>query len=241
MKVKSTDILVRKKGYFIFKPFRLNNTLAVFSTKPRDYKQLKKNRKWLCDLLGLDYKELVCFNQPHSSNIFIAKESNIRKPPISGFDGAISNRRKAPIAIFSADCLPIFFLDTKKGIVALVHAGWRGSLEKISKKTVGVLKKKFEVNPHEIVVGFGPCIRSCCYEVEDEFSRMFPVGVTRRKKDKYYFDLIQENKVQLIDSGIKRRNIFDSGFCTSCNNDLFFSYRREGKRCGRMMSLICPK
>ena len=89
-------------------------------------------------------------------------------------------------------------------------------------------------------MGFGPAIRKCCYEVEEKFTQLFKSGIIK-KKNKTYLDLIANNKGQLLKSGVRRKNILDSGICTCCEDKDFFSFRREGDRAGRMMSVIMLK
>ncbi len=243
---KDKYILKKKNGYFIFDIFNKRNVLALFSIKPRTYKPIStlshkeaiENRKWLCRIAGLEYKKLVYPNQKHSTNIYVASvPSRYKESPVGDFDGLITLKKNLSLAIFTADCLPIFFMDERNAAIALAHAGWRGTHKKIAQKVVYKLKRELHTKPEDIIVGFGPCLRSCCYEVSGEFNKLFPRS-TIRKGARYYFDLIGENIAQLTASGIKEENIFDSEFCTSCNNELFFSYRKEGKDCGRTISVM---
>jgi YfiH family protein len=237
--------LNREAGYFTLGLFKERNIRAIFSIKPASYKSVSsprdegviKNRKRLCRLLGLDFKRLIHLNQVHDCNIYVAKNLKTIKPTERGFDAVITAEKKLPLAIFTADCLPIFFSDTNNAVIALAHAGWRGTHKKISQKVISRLKGEFNINPEDLIVGLGPSLRGCCYEVTGEFFRLFPDSITKKGK-RYYLDLIKENIGQLVESGVRKDNIFDSRFCTFCSNELFFSYRREGKDCGRTISLI---
>jgi len=102
------------------------------------------------------------------------------------------------------------------------------------------MKSNFKSDPSQILVGLGPAIRQCCYEVNSEFLERFPSSVVKRAH-KFYFDLAGENVEQLLACGVSSKNIFDCEICTSCNNDRFYSYRREGERAGRMASVIMLK
>ena len=104
-------------------------------------------------------------------------------------------------------------------------------------KTIRLMCKEFKGRPEYLQVAFGPAIRSCCYEVGSEFKHFFSGGLIERD-GRYYLDLLGINKRQILDSGVKEANIFDSGICTFCKNEDFFSYRKEGKSCGRIMSVI---
>jgi hypothetical protein len=93
-----------------------------------------------------------------------------------------------------------------------------------------------DCQPKDISVAFGPAIGVCCYEVSKDFQDYFPNEVVSRE-GKYYLDLKRVNKEQLREQGIEEKNIHDSDICTCCNHD-YFSYRREGKQTGRMISLM---
>ncbi len=243
--MNSECILNREAGYFTLGLFKERNVNAVFSIKPASYKSASsprdenviKNRKRICRLLGLDFKRLIHLNQIHDCNIYVAKNLKTTKSSERGFDAVITSEKKLPLAIFTADCLPIFFSDTKSTVIAIAHAGWRGTHKKISQKVISRLKAEFNINPEDLIVGLGPSLRGCCYEVTGEFLSLFPGSVIKKGK-RYYFDLIKENIDQLAESGVRKDNIFDSKLCTFCSNELFFSYRREGKDCGRTISLI---
>lgn len=200
------------------------------------------NRRNFLSGLGIDYRDLVCAKQVHKSSIVCAKEKDKGKGAlvydnaINNTDAFLTNGRNLPLAVFTADCLSIFFYDYICGCIGLAHAGWRSSKENIAMKAAGLMQEKFGCKVENLNAGFGPAIRRCCYEVGSEFKAYFPGGIMRRK-GRYYLDLIKINREQLLRSGIKSENIFDCGICTSCQNDDFFSYRREGKACGRMMSV----
>jgi copper oxidase (laccase) domain-containing protein len=99
------------------------------------------------------------------------------------------------------------------------------------------MQKEFNTHTEGLYVGLGPAIRSCCYEVGKEFINLFSYGLMERDGS-YYLDLVGINKKQALSLGVKEENIFDSGICTSCRNEDFFSFRKEGKSCGRIMSVI---
>lgn len=205
-----------------------------------------ENRKDFLKDFGLDYHDLVCAKQVHASTIKYAKEEDRGRgafsydDAIADTDAFITDKRNLPLAIFTADCLSVFLYDTKTPAIALIHAGWRSTKENISDKAIRLMQEKFNTRTQDLCAGFGPCIRSCCYEVSVEFRQFFPAGVIQRDGS-YYLDLIGINKKQILVAGVKEKNIFDSKVCTSCQNGEFFSYRKEGKACGRMMSVAMLK
>jgi YfiH family protein len=141
------------------------------------------------------------------------------------------------LAILTADCLPIFFFDPKTPAIGLAHAGWRSTQEDIVSKTLKLMKDTFNSQIEDVCIGFGPAIRKCCYEVQEEFNGPFPAHIIK-KGSRYYLDLAGANRKQVFDFGVRPQNFFDPEICTSCRNEDFFSYRREGESCGRMMSVI---
>ena len=162
------------------------------------------------------------------------------------------------LSIRTADCVPILLLDPQRPAVAAVHAGWRGALVRIVEKTAGQLVARHGATPGEMIAILGPCIQACCYEVgeevfdpfnlefsqaEDFFTRAQEPGNAQpssnpAKQDKWRLDLTRVVRRQLQDAGLAAQNITQSGYCTRCRGDLFFSYRGEPKRTGRMMTAI---
>ncbi len=211
-----------------------------------DTKGALDNRKHFLAKLGIDFQNLVSAGQIHGSAIkYVLKEDKGRgalsyDTSIPDTDSLITDKRNLPLAVFTADCLPIFLYDSKTPAIGLVHAGWRSTQENIIARTVELMKEKFNTPTAGLIVGFGPAIRKCCYEVEKKFIDFFSFGLVEKNK-RYYLDLAEINKKQLLDLGVEPLNIFDSGVCTSCQNENFFSYRKEGKNCGRMMSVLMLK
>jgi YfiH family protein len=156
---------------------------------------------------------------------------------INNCDGFITNKKNIALCIQTADCLPIFILDKKNGIISNLHAGWRSTVKKIIIKGINLLIELYNSNPKDIIISFGPCIRECCYEVSADFKNTFNKESIHNKKGRYYLNLIKENIEQAKTLGV--HNILsDSALCTSCNIDLFYSHRKEGLKSGRTMSLF---
>lgn len=205
-----------------------------------------KNRRDFLRELGIDYRDLVCAGQVHGSRVKFIEEKDKGKGALSAdtaipdTDAFITNRRNLPLAVFTADCLSVFIYDPRKSAIGLAHAGWRSSKENIVSKTVQLMQEKFGSLAQDLEAGFGPLIRQCCYEVGEEFNQHFNAGIIRRNS-RYYLDLAGINKKQLLDSGLKEENITDPQICTACRNEEFFSFRKEGVSCGRMMSVMMLK
>ncbi|MFC1675034.1 peptidoglycan editing factor PgeF [Candidatus Omnitrophota bacterium] len=205
-----------------------------------------ENRRRFLDPLGVSCQSLICAKQIHSSNIRrVGPEDKGRggksfDNSLIDTDGFITAEKGLALAVFTADCLPIFFYDQSTPAIGLIHAGWRGTGEGIAAKAVKLLQDNFDSKPKDLRVTFGPCIGLCCYEVGLDFSKKFDYGFEERD-GRYYLDLAGINKKQLLDAGVKSSNIFDDGGCTACKNNEFFSFRREGDSAGRMISVIMLK
>jgi YfiH family protein len=201
------------------------------------------NRRAFLQGTGADAGRLVCARQVHGERIACVSAADAGRgadSPESAFadtDALITDRRRLPLAIFTADCLPVFLYDAQKQVIGLVHAGWRGTKDNITGKTVHAMMENYGCQPENIYAGFGPAIRGCCYEVGSEFKDRFDHGLAQ-KDDSLYLDLARVNTEQLLRREVKRLNIFDSAVCTVCGSDGYFSYRREGQSSGRGMAVL---
>ncbi len=208
-----------------------------------DTQNALRNRINFLEPLGIDYRLLVCAKQVHSGSIRIVSQADkgsgalSYESAIADTDAFITDKSGLPLAIFTADCLSVFVYDPHAPAIGLVHAGWRSSKERILFKTIALMKERFNTDPRRICVAFGPAIRECCYEVGADFNDYFPGAVQQRGRA-YYLDLIRVNKLQALEAGVQEALITDSGICTCCRNEDLFSYRKEGKSCGRMMSVV---
>jgi len=204
------------------------------------------NRQSFLISLGIDYKDLVCAKQVHGNNVRYVNEADKGRgalaydASIPDTDGFITDVKGLPLAIFTADCLSVFLYDPQKPAIGLVHAGWRSSRDNIVACAIELMRDKFNTDPSRLTVGFGPRIKGCCYQVSPEFVNHFSWGLAERAGS-LYLDLAKANKKQLFDSGVRAENIFDYNYCTSCASEDFFSFRKEGKEAGRMLSVMMLK
>lgn len=168
-------------------------------------------------------KKIVSPQQTHSDFIQIVDE-RLEYP---NTDGLILAQKDVMIALRFADCTPLIFYDSKQNIGAVTHAGWRGTAQKIGPKTIEKMNIEYCTNPADVIAVIGPAIGVCCYEVSSDV-KMKLLGtvknITSLVKDKNV-DLKQINARQLEEIGVLKIDICP--YCTSCNNDLFYSYRKE--------------
>jgi len=241
---------LKNKKYRLFEGLPNSNLICAFSRRKRgnmslvygDTKHALNNRKDFLRELGINYEDLVCARQIHGKNIKYVEEQDKGKGALSydsaiaDTDGLITDKRNLPLAVFTADCLSIFLYEPKTPSIGLVHAGWRSSKENIAATVIELMQEKFNIKIKDLYVSFGPGIRGCCYEVGRDFGNFFPHEL-KEKAGHYYLDLVKINKKQVLRLGVRDTNISDTKICTSCQNEDFFSYRKEGNSCGRMMSV----
>ena len=156
-------------------------------------------------------------------------------------DALFTDEVRRGIGVRTADCVPLVFVDAQNHAVAAVHAGWRGSASAIVRRTLERMAQDCGTDAAHVWVALGPCIRECCYEVGDDvaaqFVTLFPEWEPR-SAGKTRLNLPEANRRHLISGGVSADHIFDSGLCTSCTPEHFFSYRREPQNPGRMLSAV---
>ena len=204
-----------------------------------------ENVKKFTTAIGVNSEDLVISDQIHSDVIKIVKSEDKGKGFLKDVDGLVTNVKDIPLMTVFADCVPIFLVDIAKQVIATSHAGWRGTKLKIGKKTVQVMANEYGSNPKDIIAVIGPSIGECCYEVDkqviDEFDSNFKdlsTFISPKEEGKYQLNLWNANRTSLKEAGLLDENIVISNLCTSCNSDLFYSYRKENGKTGRMSAVI---
>lgn len=239
--------------YNPFEKFNINTIAAAFSRRQDgnmslcygDIKNSLGNRKKFLGDIGIDYRNLICAKQVHGKNVEYVTEGNKGKGALdydSSFtdtDGFITDKKNVPIAILTADCLSVFIYDPRRPAIAILHAGWRSTEKNIAQSGVNRMQEKFGSVPQDLQIGFGPSIRSCCFEVENDFKSNFAFGLLKRD-GRIFMDIALINQRQLIDCGVREENIFDPALCTFSDDD-FFSFRKEAGHAGRLISVIMLK
>ncbi|HOY68003.1 MAG TPA: polyphenol oxidase family protein [Candidatus Ozemobacteraceae bacterium] len=178
--------------------------------------------------------------QIHGSHIHFVTSASVPGDQGDG-DAVVTAERGIPIGVFTADCLPVLLWN--EGVVAAVHAGWKGTRDDITGKTIAVLADRFGVSPASLNVAMGPCIGSCCLELGPEvpptfrdadegFMGLFSRGV------KWHLDLRGLNVVQALRRGVSLERIRHVSDCTMCLGERYFSYRGQKGRQGSLFSFI---
>jgi YfiH family protein len=193
---------------------------------------------------ALNLDTLATMRQVHGCDV----RSIARAVPTPECDGVVTDAPGLGLVVHTADCVPILMWAEKANAVSAVHAGWRGTLANVAAAAVAKLIGDKASSAEEIHVAIGPAIRECCFEVGDELVDAF-VDAGRDRDDisqpgpraRRHLDLIDDNRRQLIAAGVRPARIYDSGRCTACENERFYSYRKEGKGVGRLMGVIAVK
>ncbi len=209
-----------------------------------------ENYRLLCNCKGIDINNLVLGKQTHTNNVKTVTKfdcgTGIFKESFCDVDGLVTNQKGVALVTQYADCTPLVFLDTKNQVIATSHAGWRGTVKEIGKKTVEKMVNEFDCDPNNIIVGIGPCIKECCYEVDNpvfnEFSKLSYLDLSKIFKEKengrYMLNLVEANRQILINAGIPEDNFDLSDICTCCNCDTMHSHRKTKGERGNLALII---
>ncbi|GAE91721.1 uncharacterized conserved protein [Gracilibacillus boraciitolerans JCM 21714] len=228
----------RENGVSLF-PYESNNLGFHVEDNPDHVLQ---NRKRMANRINISLDNWVIADQVHNNHVQFIDEyyrgrgAFSREDAIKNTDGLITTSKKIVCTALFADCVPIYFLDRVKGIIAISHAGWRGTVANIVKQTI----KKFEElssNLDDIEVVIGPSICKSCYQVNDHVLQYVPSkyrSCYEGFNGEYHLDLKKLNQLLLLDEGIPASNIHISNYCTS-HHPMFFSHRKEQHPTGRMM------
>ena len=193
-------------------------------------------QKYLKDRTGQNIPQVFWRKQVHEDTVIVVDSLlSIASQPDA--DAYVTHQKNLPIAIRTADCVPVFIYDPIKKVIGLAHAGWKGTHKAIARKTVERMQDVYGCQWHDIGVYLGPSIRSCCYTVGHEFKAYFPQDITDHDDGTISVDLIGANRRQLLQMGLNPAQVIDSGECTCCNNK-YFSFRRDKEKAGRMISLM---
>ena len=218
-----------------------DNVKIAFTNRNVDAKS-SEDMKRFSDKYGFNYDNIVYNTQVHGADVRIVESGDDFTENGKEADGLITNFRNTPLLIFTADCVPVVFYDKKQGVVALAHAGWRGTYGNIAGEMVDVMTDKYGCEVVDIKTIIGPSVSVDNYEVSydliEKFSALEVQGYYKEVDGKYYLDLWKLNKELLKKCGILEDNIKIIDFCTVRDNDKFFSYRLDNATSKRIGTII---
>lgn len=191
------------------------------------------NRRAFFHAVGIEESNVAYPLQEHTNNVTMCSEPGL----YPHCDGVITSRKNLFLAISIADCTPIVLFDTKKRVIAGIHAGWRGTAKHIVVNALNAMREKYDAKTKDIVAFIGPSAGGCCYEVGEELLQYFPDSCsTPTKNGKYLLDVKKTNMIQLLEYGLKESHIEIHQDCT-IHNAHYHSFRRDGTFSGRMLAV----
>ena len=231
--IMKTDILEGLTHYFT------TRECPIKSKEPEMQNIIEENRKMFCEELGITQENFIYPEQRHTDTVAVAELGKTYYPEA---DALILTNHEQAVFLNFADCTPLIAYDKKQNIGAVIHAGWKGTVGRIGTKTILKMMDDFNTDIRDVRVAIGPAISVCCYEVKEDVFNMSMVSVKNNKglyeirDGKIYVNLKEINKRQLEELGAKYIDVCP--YCTSCNNDLFYSYRKEGGTTHRHSAII---
>lgn len=216
------------------------------------------NRQRLADAIDWPFEAWTCAEQVHGNKVYKVTSADKGKGKMSlhdvipDCDAIMTNEPNVLLTSFYADCVPLYFYDPEHGAIALAHAGWRGTVQRIAEETILAMEKVYGSRPEALKTAIGPAIDSCCYEVDgvviDQVEKVMAslelssetADIVLKKSDngKAHINLKEINRQIMIKAGILPIHIELTKWCTGCRRDLFFSHRMENGLTGRMASWI---
>ena len=259
MDLSNENVLhIKKDGieYLQFKRLlEFDNLINCYTLRPLNYnkktltnQELKENYNNICKALEIERKNLIRPHQSHTDCIKNVERTDVKYTEVDGF---ITNKPNIDLTLSFADCTPILLYDPVKKVIANIHSGWRGTVQKIGKKAVEKMIKDYQSNPQDIIACIGPCIGKCHFEVKEDVKDIFEqtfsyLGrnddiIEKESLEKYKIDTTLINRLLLENSGLLPENIIESKICTVCNSQIMHSYRVDKEKSGRNITILGMK
>ena len=211
-----------------------------------------ENLELLASELGIEKDNIIMPHQVHKTEVRIISNSffNLSKADrtayIDGVDAVVTNLTGVCVGVSTADCIPVLLYDPVRRVSAAIHAGWRGTQQRIVEKTVEVMHEQFGCATSDLLAVIGPGISLKAFEVGQEvydaFAEAdFDMPSISVKKEKWHIDLPLCNKLQLMQTGVPEKHIQCADICTYFNHEKYFSARRLGTNSGRIYTGILMK
>ncbi len=211
-------------------------SLNIGIRRPDDKEHIMENLRRSVRAVGGTFENLVISHQTHGTVIRKitrneAGEGARGETDTPEADALMTNEADIPLLTYYADCVPVALYDPKKRVIAVVHAGWRGTVSGIAALTAEAMCLEYGCAPQDILAAIGASIGKCCFEIGEDIKDAFLpefLSPSPLRKDKFFADLWQYNAYHLKRAGVPEENIILSGECTKCRNDKYFSNRAQG-------------
>lgn len=200
-------------------------------------------------------RSVAMAKQVHGRTVVVMRDGDALPAVAAEADAFVSNSADVAVAIRVADCVPLLMADRTRGVVAAVHAGWRGTAARAAVAALDALDREFGTRPADVVAAIGPSIGACCYEVGSDLVDAFAAAgherhlIDRwflapapprgsRERPKLRLDVAGANRDQLVLAGVPEEQIHLSGLCTAMHLDVLTSYRAEKENASRLAGVI---
>lgn len=228
------------------------STMNFSFTRGDEKEAVEENYRRVAALFGCQASDIVCTDQTHTTNIrCVTKEDKgkgvTRTRDYHDVDGLVTDEPGIVLAAFTADCVPLYFLDPVKRVIGLAHSGWRGTVGRIGDGMVRLMQDQYGCKKENILAAIGPSICADCYEVSEDvagaFRDSFGDSVLRDGivKGKYQLDLWKANELVLLQAGLSKEQITVTDICTRCNAEYLFSHRASGGKRGNLGAFLMLK
>ena len=198
-----------------------------------DLKRVAENRRLFGDAIGFPIHQTL--SMLHGNAVALVTDPGQTQEA----DACVTDQSHVSMSVTTADCVPIAYHDPQRNVVGLAHAGWKGTLAGVAATTVEAMVARGS-RAADIRVGIGPAILRCCFEVDETVARQFGDEMAvARGSGKWDVDLHEANRRVLLGAGILPGNLLTCPMCTSCHQDLYYSYRRDRQVTGRLLTAIC--
>lgn len=237
------------------------STLNLSFSRGDKEEHVRENYKRICSNVGFCIENIVMSDQIHKTDIAnITQEllesldkEDLKNRKLKNIDAMITNLKNVPLFTYYADCVPLYFVDTKLKVIGMSHSGWRGTANLMGLKTIQAMTDNYASNPSDIICAIGPSICQDCYEVSDdvidELTQSFienkivnenelPELYYKKNNNKYQLNLWKANYFIIKKAGVKPENIIISDICTCHNSDLLFSHRATNGKRGNLAAAI---
>lgn len=204
---------------------------------------VEENKRRVCAALNRDFRSLYEVWQIHSVDIVCTeKPLDLTSTKIKA-DGIFTSNPDVTLLMRFADCVPIMIFDKTKHVVGIIHAGWKGTVNRIAERAIERISKQYGSSAKDLVAAIGPSIGPDHYEIGDEVVRRIKQNLSDiedsvliTRNDKVFMDLWEANRLLLKKAGIKK--ILNDQICTACDTNLWFSHRAERGKTGRFAAMI---
>lgn len=222
------------------------SSMNLSYTRGDEKEAVDENYRRIAEALGCKVSDIVCSDQTHTTNIRVVEEKDrgkgiVNPKDYTDIDGLVTNVPGIVLATFYADCVPLFFIDTRRKAIGLSHSGWRGTVGRMGLHTLEAMRREYGTRPEDVTAAIGPSICQDCYEVSEDVAKAFQNEFRKpgqrseilldKGNGKYQLDLWKANQIVLEEAGVYPEKIQVTDICTCCNPDYLFSHRAShGKR-----------